>query len=370
MATRDQILELQGTLAAIRSKLADLAASERPGDARAQAVLVTRLAEMDEALTLALHETGVAPADGGISDLLGLGASAPRKLGGIMTRINPPSYENAVYSERLSAVADLYYYYQMERLGMFRAVQKLKELFRAGQLRIGEGQGAIELYRFDRREVLRYTRTERMQAFRRVFGYTKATPPRGARSNDPFHGLLGGFAKRVAQQFRDKRIAETFKGQNVAEDASFGSVAVTRRAGLDLRSNLHNASYGDVQVLTVELSQVVADAFAILEARDVRHQFGTNDGWDTLEEVLKRHLGEQPHVSQRSRLAETGRNIIRWLGESHIKKDGADAFENLLRIIAEDCEEWITSSDALSRASAGKSGLAGNNVVPLTRKRA
>lgn len=370
MATRDQILELQGALASIRTQLAALAASERPGDDRTQAVLVTRLGELEEALHDALHDSGGMPADGGFSALLGLGADSPGSLGGVYFRAAPPDYENAVFAERLKAVADLYYYYQLERLGMFRAVQKLKELFRAGQLRIGDGHGAVELYRFDRREVLRYTRNERMQAYRRVFGYTKAAPPRGSRPNDPFHGLLTAFAKRVAQQFRDKRIAETFKGPNVSEDASFGSVAVTRRAGLDLRSNLHNASYGDVQVLTVELSQLVSDAFSILQANDVRHQFGTQDGWDTLEEVLKRHLNEQPQVSQRSRLAEAGRDIIHWLGKSHIKTDGADAFENLLRFIAEDCEEWITSSEALTRASRQKSGLRASNVITLPRKRA
>ena len=63
-----------------------------------------------------------------------------------------------VTSERLVAVADLYYIFQHEKIGVFRVVRKLKELFHAGAVRLSSGQGAFLLYQFDRRDVLRYTR--------------------------------------------------------------------------------------------------------------------------------------------------------------------------------------------------------------------
>ena len=49
-------------------------------------------------------------------------------------------------------------------------------------------------------------------------------------------------------------------------------------------------------------------------------QFGTDNAWDTLEEVLQRYLGEQVVASQRSRMGIAGRNVIRWLAQTDILK--------------------------------------------------
>lgn len=363
MATRDQFFTLLGQTAKMRTQMASLFANQRPHDIHARDILSNQLNDFERELGNMLDQTGPIPADKGLSSLVGLGADAGASFGSVPSPIDVPSYDEAVVSERLFAVGDLYYCYQLERLGMFRAVQKLKELFRAGKLRLGSGQGAFELYRFDRREVLRYTYEQRMQAYRRVLGYTDASPPRGARPNLSFHNLFTQFNLRVAQLFRDKRIAETFRPGAGASDPSFGSIAMARRAGLDLRSNLKRASYGDVNVLTVELLQVTSSAFDILSAADIRHQFGTETGWDTLEEVLERYLGEEPVVSQRSRMAETGRAIIFWLAQNFILTQGRTAFEALIQGIAEMCEEWLTSAQALGAARDEASAQAGGNVV-------
>jgi hypothetical protein len=364
MATRDQYFTLLGQTAKMRTQMASLFANQRPHDVHARDILANQLTDLERQLGDLLGEGTPVPADKGLSALIGIGSDAGTGFGGVPAPIDVPSYDEAVFSERLFAVGDLYYCYQLERLGMFRAVQKLQELFRAGKLRLGSGQGAFELYRFDRKEVLRYTRKERMQAYRRVLGYTDASPPQGARANLAFHSLFSQFNMRVAQLFRDKRIAETFRPGAGASDPGFGSIAMARRAGLDLRSNLKRASYGDVNVLTVELLQVTASAFDILSAADIRHQFGTDNGWDTLEEVLERYLGENPVVSQRSRMAETGRAIILWLAQNFILTQGRTAFEALIQGIAEMCEEWLTSAQALGAVREQSSALGGGgNVV-------
>ena len=74
-----------------------------------------------------------------------------------------------------------------------------------------------------------------MQAYRRVFGYTK---PAGstARPNVQFHGLFRNFIEQTAKYWRDKRISEVIRER--ATDPSFGSIATVRRAALDLRNNL------------------------------------------------------------------------------------------------------------------------------------
>lgn len=365
MATRDQYFTLLGQTAKMRTQMASLFANQRPHDVHARDILTNQLTDLERQLGDMLEQGAPVPGDKGLSALIGIGAGAGTAFGGVPSPIDVPSYDEAVFSERLFAVGDLYYCYQLERLGMFRAVLKLKELFRAGKLRLGSGTGALELYRFDRKEVLRYTHNERMQAYRRVLGYTDANPPKGARPNLAFHSLLTQFNLRVAQLFRDKRIAETFRPGAGASDPGFGSIAMARRAGLDLRSNLKRASYGDVNVLTVELLQVISSAFEILSAPDIRHQFGTDTGWDTLEEVLERYLGEMPVVSQRSRMAETGRAIILWLAQNFILTQGRTAFEALIQSIAEMCEEWLTSAQALGavRDQGADGERGGGNVL-------
>ena len=76
---------------------------------------------------------------------------------------------------------------------MFRAVLALQQLFVAGAIRLSTGTGAYALHQFDRRQVLRYTERERMQAYRRVFGYTSTRPAPGAQPNTAFHSLFVQF---------------------------------------------------------------------------------------------------------------------------------------------------------------------------------
>jgi hypothetical protein len=372
MATREQYFTLLGQMGEVRTQMAALLASERPGDPIAREMLANRLGDLETQLQASIVDGSPLPEDGGFAAVLGIGSDATPLIGSVPTPITIPSYDEAVASERLIAVGDLYYCYQLERLGMFRAIQKLKELFRAGKLRLDSGDGAFNLYRFDRKEVLRYTLVERTQAYKRVLGYTDTAPPRGARPNQPFHNLFTQFNLHVAQLFRDKRIAETFRPGGGATDPSFGSIAKARRTGLDLRNNLKHASFGDVNVLTIELLQLVSGAFDILGAEDIRHQFGTDSAWDTLEEVLQRYLGEIPVVSQRSRMGEAGRGIIYWLAQNYILTPGRTAFEALVQSIAELCEEWLTSAEALGtvRDRRAPPGFAGNVVeFPASRQR-
>jgi hypothetical protein len=100
-----------------------------------------------------------------------------------------------------------------------------------------------------------------------------------------------------------------------AYDPSFGSIAVVRRAGLDLRNNVKFMSFGHIKVLCVEVMQVLEEAFRIFESEDVRDLFGANTGWDVVEEILVRYFNESLATSPRQRMAVTGRDILRWLAQ-------------------------------------------------------
>ena len=89
--------------------------------------------------------------------------------------------------------------------------------------------------------------------------------PAGSRANSDFHGLFAHFANQVALSWRDRRIADVMRER--AYDPSFGSIAVLRWAGLDLRNNPKFTFYGHVNVLRVEVTQLLDEAYRILGVR-------------------------------------------------------------------------------------------------------
>ena len=294
------------------------------------------------------------PPDGGLAGLVGIGEDASKGIGEVRVAPSVKPYDEVITPERIRAVADLYYIYQHEMLGVFRVTLKLQELFKAGVVRLSFGEGAGRLYRYDRRQVLRYTQLDRMQAYLRAFGYTNVPPSAGASPNRQFHGLFTQFIGQVGRFFRDKRISEVVRER--ANDPSFGSIAIVRRAGLDLRYNLKNFSYGHLNVLRLETLQLLEEAFKILEADDIRSLFGADNAWDVIEDVLRRYFGEQVNVSARNRMAIAGRDIIRWLAQRFILNTTRAPFESNLQSIAEPCEEWLTSAQTLGVSARTSNG--------------
>jgi hypothetical protein len=291
------------------------------------------------------------PPDGGLAELIGIGKDAAVKVNSARMPEKVEDYDEQIASERILAVADLYYIYQHEQMGVFRAIKKLQELYYAGAVRLSTGDGAYGLYRFDRRSVLRFTKRERFQAYRRVFGYTNIKPAPSAQPNHKFHPLFTQFINNVAELWRDKRISDVIRDR--AFDPSFGSIATVRRAGLDLRHNLKWSSYGHINVLRIEVLQLLDEAFRILGSEDIKNLFGADNAWDVVEEVMIRYFTEHIDASQRHRMAVAGRDIIRWLAHKYILNTSRAEFEALLREIADVAEEWLTSGESLGIAYRG-----------------
>jgi hypothetical protein len=347
MANERDYQNLFDRLAALREKVAekhaaDLIANPQLADALMQSI--------DDLLAAAVKqdEQTPPPPDQGLAKLAGVGPEAAAQFGDTRIPQGVTPYDEQVQSERIIAVGDLYYIYQHEKIGVFRVVRKLKELFHAGAVRLSGGQGAFRLYQFDRRDVLRYTVGDRLAAYRRVLGYGTTPAPSGTTPNVDFHHMLGHFINQVALYWRDKRISEVVRER--AYDPSFGSIAIVRRAGLDLRNNLKFTSYGHLNVLRVEVMQLLDEAFRILSADDVKNLFGVDTAWDVVEEVLVRYFNERLVTSPRQRMAVAGRAVLRWLAQPHIMEMQRGTFEALLLEIAEYSEEWLTSAQSLGLA--------------------
>jgi len=347
MPTEKEYQSLLDRVAALRETLASRLAPAIYGDPRVADAVVKEIDDQLNAV-LATEAKKPPPPDKGLAQLIGLGPEAATTLG--TTRVAPSvePYDETVVSERIVAIADFYYIYQHEKIGVFRVVKKLQQLFKAGTVYLSAGQGAYSLYQFDRKDVLRYTERERLAAYRRALGYGSAGVPTGSRANTEFHSLFGHFNNEVSLFWRDKRISDVIRER--AYDPSFGSIAVVRRAGLDLRNNVKFTSYGDVNVLRVELLQLLDEAFRILDADDVKKLFGAENSWDVVEIMLTRYWNERLETSPRQRMAIAGREVLRWLAQPHILKTDRAEFETLLLEIAEYSEEWLTSAQSLGLA--------------------
>lgn len=347
MATNAEYQNLYDRIAAMREIVTRQLASDLIQTPQLADALVKQIDEMLAAVVDA-DTKAPPPPDKGLAELVGIGPEAATELGKTRIPHGIEPYDETVTSERILAVADLYYIYQHEKIGVFRAVQKLQDLFRAGAVRLSAGSGAYGLYQFDRREVLRYTRRDRLSAYRRAFGYGTAPVAAGSRANTEFHNLFTHFVNQVALFWRDKRVSDVIRERSY--DPSFGSIAIVRRAGLDLRNNLKFTSYGHLNVLRVEVMQLLDEAFRILNSEDVKRLFGADNAWDVVEEVLIRYFNERLVTSPRQRMGVTGREILRWLAQPHVLQTQRAQFEALLLQIAEYAEEWLTSAQAMGLA--------------------
>jgi hypothetical protein len=360
MATERDYQSLYDRVAALREKLAgqlgaDLIQNPQLADALVKQIddLLGGVVDADDKVP--------PPPDKGLAELVGVGPEAAADFGKTRLPQGVEPYDETVTSERIIAVGDLYYIYQHERIGVFRVMQKLQELFRAGTVRLSAGSGAFALYQFDRREVLRYTHRDRLSAYRRILGYGSTPVPAGSRANSDFHNLFSHFVNQVALFWRDKRISDVIRER--AYDPSFGSIAVVRRSGLDLRNNLKWTSFGHLNVMRVEVMQLLDEAFRILNAEDIKRLFGADNAWDVVEEVLIRYFNERLVTSPRQRMGVAGREVLRWLAQPHVLQTTRAQFEALLLPIAEYAEEWLTSAQAMGLAERRTTG----RVMPWDR---
>lgn len=348
MATEGNYQNLLDRIAALRQTVANRLSADLIQNPQVADQLVNQI----DALLQGAVDADAAvppPPDKGLAELAGVGPGAAADLGKTRIPQGVEPYDETITSERIIAVGDLYYIYQHEKIGVFRVVQKLQELFRGGAVRLSGGQGAFALYQFDRREVLRYTQQDRISAYRRILGYGNAPVPASSRPNTDFHNLFTHFINQVTLFWRDKRISDVIRER--AYDPSFGSIAIVRRAGLDLRNNLKWTSFGHLNVLRVEVMQLLEEAFKILDADDIKRLFGADNAWDVVEEVLIRYFNEKLVTSPRQRMGVTGREVLRWLAQPHVLQTARAPFEALLLEIAEQAEEWLTSAQAMGLAA-------------------
>ena len=124
--TLGELNDLLASLQALRSTMVRDARDEL-AKTPAQAELINQYISDAEALLMdALKpDPGAPDSDNGLARLIGLGDNVASRLDEVRPVGLVPTYDDQISRERLTAVGDLYYIYQHERAGGFRAVLKL-----------------------------------------------------------------------------------------------------------------------------------------------------------------------------------------------------------------------------------------------------
>lgn len=280
----------------------------------------------------------------GFLDLIGFGERGAPPFEEIPYPHVTPDFDEAVIPSQLHASAELYYIYQHERMKIFQVINVLRQLFQQGRIRIQRGPGARGLYLLEKWKPLRYSLRDRMISYRRAFNYGTAPAPAGAIVNRNFHNQIVAFMVSVAQYFRDLLIGEVIRGGQLIEQRPFGSVATVQRLGIDLRFALDRSSYGNILALTQETGHYLKTMLQLLDAPDIKKAFDANTKWDVVEIVSNRYLGGMAEISQRAKMAESGRRILLWVADSDFKTAiDPILFQSEARPFGNHAEAWIAA---------------------------
>src|SRR5580698_6424356 len=286
---------------------------------------------------------GISPGDGFL-DLIGFGGKGPVAFEEMRYPHIRPDFDDSVVPSQLHAAAELYFIYQYERSKVFQAVDVLLQLFHLGKLHIQRGPGARGLYLLEKWKPLRYKRRDREIAYRRAFNYGASPPPAGAVVNRNFHRQMVGFMVAVAQYFRDLLIGEVIRGGQLIEQRPFGSIGTVQRIGLDLRYALDRATYGNIYALSVETGHYLKQVMTLLDAPDIKKAFDANTKWNVVEIVSQRYLGGMADISQRAKMAESGRRVLQFVAD-HDFKTSIDPllFQSEMRPMGPHAQAWLAA---------------------------
>jgi hypothetical protein len=331
LKTKETIQRLFAQLS--RDLLAEVPPEQR---SRYQALFQQRADEL-----VASASDGSAPT--AFTDLVGLGAQGAQPFDSLGFPTLKTDFDESVVPTQLHSAADLYFVYQHERMKIFQVAGVLLRLFHDGRMRIQRGPGARALYLIEKHYPLRYKLRDRMLAYRRVFNYGTLTPPSGAVVFRSFHRQYVAFIAAIAQYFRDLLIGQVIRGSQNIEQRPFGSQATIERLGTDLRWQLDRATYGNIVSLTMETSNYLKTVLEALDTPDIKKAFDANTKWDVIEIVSTRHLGGAAQISQRSKMAETGRQLLTYVADNPFKTGDFHLFQSEIQPLGKVAESWIAA---------------------------
>jgi hypothetical protein len=242
---------------------------------------------------------------------------------GVEATASLPDLESAIDREvtaiNLRAIGALYSAAMLEELGLFRVVDRLVELFEAGQLPLGATRAGTQLSHYWERRVSRLSEAERRDLYARAFGLPggdgDTTPNR--EFSDLWIRFVSAVASTEPRQPADNDSLET-AAREVVENLS-----------------VHGSPLS--LYVATELGETIRDAIAILGDTDIRAAFGARDTWQVIDRVATLELGGARNTSRYSTMATAGAAVIAWLA-THLDRLAPKSGDTEL---ATACASWL-----------------------------
>jgi len=177
-----------------------------------------------------------------------------------------------------------------------------------------------------------------------VLNYGNAPAPAGAVVNQGFHRQMVALMSSLAQYFRDLTVGEVVRGSQDIDDRPFGNLATIQRLGTDLRYALDRSSYGNILALTHETGHYLSTLLDLFDQPDIKKSFDANTKWDVIEIISNKHLGGMAELSQRAKMAESGRRILQWVADQDFETTADPlVFRSEARPFGAHAEAWIAA---------------------------
>jgi hypothetical protein len=110
-----------------------------------------------------------------------------------------------------------------------------------------------------------------------------------------------------------------------------------------MRWQLDRATYGNIVSLTIETSNFLKTILDALDTPDIKKSFDANTKWDVIEIVSQRHLGGAAAISQRTKMAETGRQLLLYVADNPFRTQDYTLFQSEVQQLGRVAEAWLAA---------------------------
>jgi hypothetical protein len=94
----------------------------------------------------------------------------------------------------------------------------------------------------------------------------------------------------------------------------------------------------------METGHYLRTVLKLLDAPDIKKSFDATTKWDVVEAVSNRHLGGAVELSQRAKMAESGRRILQFVADNDFRTAiDPILFQSVIRPMGAHAEAWIAA---------------------------